>query len=397
MADIDADIDAVIARIEKHYKRPILQRASEASSPFQLRRPTGILSLDLGMGGGFPAGGVCQIAAPPGIGKNALCNLVLSRCQKTYGDRSNVAWIWTEVPYDKQHARLNGVIVPSSNYEIDTENHFRLNQGWKKLTVNQISNRKKEVGNFVIGQEGSTAEKLQATVELVRENKFQVIILDSIAAVVSTSREDTDLDDEPQQSAEARLVTEFQKKLWHAYGNTLDGQMNLTTLIVINQVRANRAKRSAFEREWKVGGAYAIRHGKLVDVWLTSGSKIWLSPSGKETMKKEKGYNLIGKHINWAIEKGKAGCHEGPSGEIQYYFKHGFNIYSDLINTAKAVEVLFVKRGGWTLTDEHGEVILEGQGESEELESKALVDDKFFDLIYQLALRKRGIQCVYDL
>ena len=358
--------------------------------------------MDLAMGGGFPAGGVSQIAAPPGVGKNALCNLLISRCQGIYGEEAKVAWIWTEVPYDKQHARLNGVVVASSDYEIDLENHFRVTQGWKKLTDKQIASRKKELGIFVIGQEGGTAEKLQATVELVRENKFQVIILDSIAAVVSESREETDLDDEPQQSAEARLVTEFQKKLWHAYGNSIEDEdptskINKTTLIVINQVRGNRAKHGSFDREWKVGGAYAIRHGKLVDIILTPSTKIWLTPTGKETTKKEKGYKMIGKHIGWILEKGKAGCHEGPSGEIPYYFKYGFNIYNDMINTARAIGILFMKGGKWTLADENGEVMLEGEGEQDDLEGKAAVDPRFFRLIYQLALRKSEIQCVYSL
>jgi len=396
-------LGACVERIEKHYKRPILKRARDASNPFLLRRPTMAASIDVATGGGFPAGGVSQVAAPAGIGKNALCNRVIAACQQIYGEASRVAWIWTEIAYDKRHARINGVVVPSSDYELMMENVYLEKHGRKKLTKEQIAKRKIELGEFVIAEEGSSAEKLQAAVELVRENQCQVIVVDSVAAIVSDEREKTDLDDEPQQSAEARLVTEFQKKLWHAYGNSYDGKLNLTTMIIINQVRGNRAKRSSFDREWRVGGAYAIRHGKLVDITLMAGTKIWLTPTGKETRKRKDGYKPIGKDVRWIIEKGKAGCHEGPYGEIPYYFAHGFNIYGDLITTAMNHDIIHIRQSKKTETvtyyiySDSGDQLESGTGDFSDLQERALLDQDFFDAIYWSIMRKADVKCIHTL
>jgi hypothetical protein len=239
----------------------------------------------------------------------------------------------------------------------------------------------------------------------VRENHCQIIVVDSIAAVVSHEREKTDLDDEPQQSAEARLITEFQKKLWHGFGNSYDGTLNLTTMIFINQVRANRTRRSSFDREWKVGGAYAIRHGKLVDVTLKPGSRIWCTPAGKESRKKQSGSTLIGKDIGWIIEKGKAGCHEGPQGELTYYFRHGFNIYKDLVVTAIAHDIIKIKTTKrenkesprYYILSSDGDEIESGDGDMEELQERALLDMDFFEDIYWSVMRKAEVKCVHRL
>lgn len=395
-----------IERVKKHYKRPILKRARESSNPYMLRRPTFALSMDIATGGGFPAGGVSQIAAPPGVGKNALCNQTISACQQIYGDDACIAWIWTEVAYDKVHARINGVVVPSSDYELKLENLQRKKNGWKPLTKAQIDKRKIELGEFVIADEGSSAEKLQAAVELVRENRCQLVIVDSVAAVVSQAREDTDLDDEPQQSAEARLISEFQKKLWHGFGNSYDNELNLTTMILINQVRAKRNRRSMFDREWDVGGAYAVRHGKLIDLWLMPGARIWRTKTGKEARKKAEGYTLIGKDMRWEISKGKAGCHEGPSGEIAYYFRHGFNIYRDLIVTAMDHEIIKIKTtkkkgeqdtSRFYLFDDKGVEYDRGDGGIDELQEQALMDRDFFEFIYWSVMRKAEVKCVHQL
>lgn len=402
----ESPVGQCLERVEKHYKRPILKRARDASNPFMLRRPTYALSMDIATGGGFPAGGVSQIAAPAGVGKNSLCNQVIAGCQHIYGEEACVAWIWTEIAYDKRHARINGVVVPSSDYEIRLENLYRKKQGWSPLTKEQIAKRKIELGEFVIADEGSSAEKLQAAVELVRENRCQVIVVDSVAAVVSHEREKTDLDDEPQQSAEARLITEFQKKLWHGFGNSYDDELNLTTMLIINQVRAKRNRRSMFDRAWDVGGAYAVKHGKLIDIWLKPGNRIWRTPTGKESRKKSENYVLVGKDVGWMVEKGKAGCHEGPSGEIPYYFRHGFDIYHDLIVTAMDHDIIKIKTSKkkgekeksrfYVFTDQ-GDEFDRGDGGLDELKEQALLDREFFDFIYWTVMRKADIQCVHSL
>lgn len=391
-------VSDVLARVEKHYKRPILKRAQDASSPFLLRRPTGIPSLDISIGGGWPAGGVSEIAGPPGIGKNGLCNQTIAENQRIHGEESSVAWITIELAgYDKGHAHIIGVQVSMSEYEIKLENLSRLKKGLKPLGKTDIARRKRQVGEFLIGDEGSTAQRLQGVVELVQDNQCQLVVIDSMAALVSEARDDTDLDDEPQQSAEARLATEFQKKLWSAYCNPNNGAHNLTTVLAINQVRANRRKRSAFDSEWVVPGAYAIRHGKLVDVVLKTGKGIFMTPTGKETLKGDKANTKIGKWVRWKIEKGKAGCHEGPSGEVAYYFSCGFEKYLDLLVTAKHLELIKQRKDKFWFVDSEGQTTHEGEGGIDEMVNLVSSSEKVFDSIYWELMRKAGVTCVHKL
>lgn len=395
-------MDECHERVEKHYKKPILKRAAEASNAFVLRRPSFICSLDLALRGGFPAGGIAQIAAPAGVGKNALANQVISGCQRVYGEEACVAWIWTEIKYDKQHARINGVIVPSSPFEIELENLARKRTNRSKLNKAQVESRTIELGEFTIADEGSSAVKLQAAAELVRENRCQVIVIDSLAATVSDQRDKTDLDDEPQQSAEARLLTSFQQKLWVAFGNPYEGGLNMTTVLAINQVRAKRNRRSTFEREWQSAGAYALRHGKLVDIILNKGSRIYATKTGKETRKYSKEYEQLGKDIVWQIDKGKAGCHEGLSGEVAYYFNTGFNIYRDLIITAMANDMIVIKERKDKPTmhffyTENGEEIGKGEGGVEVLAERALQDKDFFDHVYKTVMLANDVEYLHKL
>jgi len=67
-------------------------------------------------------------------------------------------------------------------------------------------------------------------------------------------------------------------------------------------------KGGMYAREYKVGGAWALKHGKLIDIQLRPGEPIKL--------RDEK----VGKEIKWELTKGKAGTHEGKTGSFRYYF-----------------------------------------------------------------------------
>ena len=239
-----------------------------------------------------------------------------------------------------------------------------------------------------------------------KENECQILVVDNIAAIVSEEREKTDLDDEPQQSAEARLITEFQKKMWHAFGNSYNDTLNLTTVLLLNQVRANRGKRSPYERDWKVGGAHAIKHGKLIDVTMSRGNRIWVTKTGKETRKKPEGGRLIGKDVKWSIDKGKAGCHEGGFGEVPYYFSQGFNVYSDLIVTASRHDIVKIKTTKaknkkeeefYFILNEAGKELESGEGGLVDLQERALLDKDFFNQIYESTMRKAEVIYLHKL
>lgn len=388
-----ASIDEVIGIVNKRAKREVLKRASDASNPFLLRRPFGIASMDCACGGGMAAGGVTQIAAPAGIGKNALANQAIATAQKLYEDDARIGWIWLELPYDKEHARINGVIVPSSMADIKLENLERVKRGYQPLNDDQIARRQIECGEFIIADEGSTEERLQACLDLIADNQCQLVVLDSIASVVSHYRVDTDLNEEPRQAATAWLLTEFQRMLWHHFGNPAYGSMNMTTMLIINQVRANRNKRGPFDREWVSQGAYAIRHGKLLDITMAPGRRIPEKPT--------KSKPRVGKWVRWEVTKGKAGCHEGGKGEIPYYFAHGFDTYADVVVTANSLDLLPKNGNGRDLIRKSsGEVIHEKLPWGKE--GKALIREVYtnpdlFEDMYYACLEAAEVSCLHRL
>lgn len=385
-----ASLDDVIGIVNKRAKRTVLKRASEAASPFLLRRPFRIASMDCACGGGMASGGVTQIAAPTGIGKNALANQAISSIQHLYGDDAKVAWVWLELPYDKEHARINGVIVPSSDTDIELENLERVKRGLPRLNADEVTRRRIECGEFIIADEGSTEERLQACLDLIADNECQLIVLDSIASVVSHYRVETDMNEEPRQAATAWLLTEFQRMLWHHFANPAYGSMNMTTLLIINQVRANRNKRSAFDRDWVSQGAYAIRHGKLLDITMSPGKRI-----PEKSTKPRKG-----KWVRWEVTKGKAGCHEGGKGEIAYYFRHGFDVFADVVATADSYGVLPKNGQKRDLVKLDGTVLEEklpwGKGGGD-LVKEVYTNPDLFEAMYYASLEAAEVSCLHRL
>jgi len=384
-------LDSLVDRVNKQAKRSVLKRASETGNPFLLRRPFGIASLDCATGGGIPAGGVSQIAAPEGVGKNSLCNRVISQVQQRYGEQSCIGWVWLEVPYDKTHARINGVIVPSSDTDIMFENRERDQRGLSLLSADIVAKRKFSIGEFIIGDEGSTERRLQSVIDLISENRCQIIVIDSIGSVVSKYRVETDMEDEPKQSASAALLSDFMRLCWNSFSNPINGTMNTTSLIVINQVRANRNRRSSFDKEWTVGGPWAIRHGKLLDINLSRGERI---PADRKKPPE-------GKWVKWEVTKGKVGCHEGGKGEMAYYFKHGFDAYQDAVSTADSMGLL-IRQGSSKrdLIKPDGEVVLDALPWGEkgsELVNALYEDHDLFEKMYYTCLEAAEVSCLHKL
>lgn len=394
IALVNADLNAGVPKRERI---DYVTTADSTVSPFMLRRRTGILGLDLATGGGFPAGGPSQVAAPDGVGKNALCWQTIAECQRIYGEESAIGWCCTELPPDKPFGQLFGAVVPMSDDEIALENLARKRDNRPKLTKKQIARMQRSMGTFHIIERGSSAKRLEAVAQLVASNLFQIIVVDSLAALLTEAREGKPLDEEPQQSSEARLVTEFQKKLWGAYTPDEEGP-NWTTLIGINQVRANR-NAQAFGRKWTVGGAYALRHGKLVDVWLTKGKPIKGKKKTEDDEEEGKAQKL-GRKVHWELAKGKAGCHDGPSGVVDYHYDSGWDLEKELVDTALRTGTV-LKTGSrgttpvYSLIDEEGEIIEEFVGRPDLY--RAAYDEVWYHAVYDLVLRKEGISCIYQL
>jgi hypothetical protein len=113
---------------------------------------------------------------------------------------------------------------------------------------------------------------------------------------------------------------------------------NETTLIGIRQVRSNLNRHSMRQREYKVGGAWALKHGKLIDVQLRPG----------EFIRDKKTGDKISKEIVWEITKGKAGTHEGKTGAYRYYYSPPeIDVASDIVNYCTHRELVRYEGRKW--------------------------------------------------
>lgn len=386
--DIETLVETINTEFGKEVGGPIVLPANKVTNPFILRRPTGLVSLDIAIGGGWPAGTLCQVAAPDGVGKNAICNQTVASVQQIYGKDSCIAWVCTEMTLDKQFAHMFGAVVPMSQKEVDMINAARVDRGIPKLSPEEVKFRKRKLGEFILVDSGSSAQRLEVCLRLIESNKFQLIIIDSMASLLTEVQEETDLQDEPQQSSEARLITRFCNKYWGKAGRAHgeDEEANWTTILATYQVRGNRST-AKYKKAWAVGGAYALRHAKAIDVHMENGERF---PPSKE---KEQ----LGKKVKFAIKKGKAGCHEGGKGELLFIYNEGYDSWQDCFETAKKYGVLDRRGKYWTWFDSEGKEVKRFTGGSSGVIAELVKDEKLFWELYKEVGKRAGLECVYKL
>lgn len=312
------EIDELIGAINSQLKEGKVVRASEIDGSFLLRRPTGITSLDIEIGGGFPAGGVTQLIGAENSGKTALAYQVCRGIQETYGEEARIALLMVE-GFDKNFAKSLGFHVGFSDHEI-----AQLSQAYNmELSADQVAHLKKEVGKVYYCQYPTAESLLQAALGLITSNKFHAVVVDSIAAMETDAESEKTLE-ELTRGGKAKVLAMFFRKLC---AFTFD-----TSVILINQPLDNMEASGMYAKKWVAPGGRALRHASLLTLFLSSGEKY------KETVKwgGDKKDIQYGKDINFLVEKGKAGCHDGGKGSYTFYNGElgrpfGFDIAMDLL------------------------------------------------------------------
>jgi recombination protein RecA len=154
---------------------------------------SGSLSLDLALGGGFPKGRIIEIYGPESSGKTTLALHAISEIQKQGGQ---AAFIDAEHALDPAYAKRIGV----------------------------------DIDNLLISQPDNGEQALEICETLVRSSAVDLIVVDSVAALVPQAEIDGDMGD-AQMGLQARLMSQAMRKL--------TGVINKTkaTVIFINQIR----------------------------------------------------------------------------------------------------------------------------------------------------------------
>ena len=188
-------IDLALAQIEKQFGKGSIMRlgSKEAIVPIAVIS-TGAISFDAALGvGGFPRGRVVEIFGPESSGKTTIALQVIAEAQKTGGMAAFV---------DAEHA---------------------LDPGYaKKLGV--------DVDNLLVSQPDYGEQALEITEALVRSNSIDVLVVDSVAALVPKAELDGEMGDS-HMGLQARLMSQALRKLTGTVAKSR------TCLIFINQIR----------------------------------------------------------------------------------------------------------------------------------------------------------------
>ena len=183
-----------LGQIEKQYGKGAIMRLGESQITDISVIPTGSLALDAALGvGGMPRGRIVEIYGPEASGKTTLALHVIASAQRGGGE---AAFVDAEHALDPAYAR--------------------------KLGVN--------LENLLISQPDSGEQALEITDVLVRSGALDVVVVDSVAALVPQAEIDGDMG-EPQMGLQARLMSQAMRKLTGIVHKTK------TCVIFINQMR----------------------------------------------------------------------------------------------------------------------------------------------------------------
>ncbi len=196
MADERAKaIDLALSQIEKQFGKGSIMRlgSKEAIVPISVI-PTGAISFDAALGvGGFPRGRVVEIFGPESSGKTTIALQVIAEAQKTGG---MAAFVDAEHALDPQYAKKLGV----------------------------------DVENLLVSQPDYGEQALEIAEALVRSNAIDVLVVDSVAALVPKAELDGEMGDS-HMGLQARLMSQALRKLTGIVSKSR------TCLIFINQIR----------------------------------------------------------------------------------------------------------------------------------------------------------------
>ena len=187
-------LEAAMSQIEKQFGKGSVMKLGEFKAMEIEAIPTGALSLDMALGiGGVPRGRIIEVFGPESSGKTTLALHVVAEAQKMGGE---AAFIDAEHALDPVYARKLGV----------------------------------DIDNLIVSQPDTGEQALEITESLIRSGALDVIVVDSVAALVPKAEIDGDMGDS-HMGLQARLMSQALRKLAGAINKTK------TVLIFINQLR----------------------------------------------------------------------------------------------------------------------------------------------------------------
>ncbi|MBI4730541.1 MAG: recombinase RecA [Chloroflexi bacterium] len=283
-----AMLDKAVGDIVKRYGDGSIMRLWEAHKMDVDAIPTGSLSLDLTLGiGGIPRGRITEIYGPESSGKTTICQHIVAEAQKRGGTCAYV---------DMEHA-LDPAYAAKCGADID---------------------------NLLVSQPDTGEQALEITETLVRSGAVDLVVIDSVAALVPRSEIEGDMGD-AQMGAMARLMSQALRKLSGAINQTK------TSVIFTNQLRMKIGVMFGNPETTTGGNALKFYASVRLDVRRIQSIKV--------------GADIVGNRTRVRVVKNKV-APPFRTAEFDIMYNEGISKVGDLIDLATQLGIVD-KRGAF--------------------------------------------------